>query len=424
MKSRIFLRGQVWFWTDPIFGNKKDNNEITKGEIGLRYSRYVVILQDEVNAIGTLVVPLSSQNHTANDVEVPLMIGPQFRESVSYAKCRSIFPVAVCQLKQYICTLPEEKMKEIEGEIIKLMVPRILDHPATKSAVEILDIPLSSDPVISMLPTTSVTENGITVTVKSVTAVDPDPVKVPDENDIGNVLDTRKHPIDKKWTDESKKEFLKMYTTDGKEATCKKFEIAPSSAYRYFTEWRKEFDLGSLNAETTEPAEPVEAEAVDDIEYDVEVIENSISRFSNNVRDYVGIGGDLYFYYLENEYNEKKHYSQDAFYSKLTSIMYHSFMDYMVIDRYADDTLVWNGDDGECMEMAFFFMKISDDGMLTSENHPKEIMTEFRKRYNRDGLNTKWGELLLDKLKRTINVSRDGALIIYGEICDALLITR
>lgn len=126
--SSLFIRGQVWYWDDPIYGRKENKLEVSIGEAVLRYSRYCVIAQttNTIDKSSVLVIPCSSSNHTPHDVPAPL--AHIFHDNFTYARTRGIFPVHPKFLQRYICTLPENIMKQIEVELVKLLLPSVYEN--------------------------------------------------------------------------------------------------------------------------------------------------------------------------------------------------------------------------------------------------------------------------------------------------------
>lgn len=121
--SSLFIRGQVWYWEDPIYGRKENNIEISIGEATLRYSRYCIIAQttNTITKSSILVIPCSSCNHTPHDVPSPL--SHVFHENFTYARTIGLFPVHPKFLQRYVCTLSDQTMKQIESELVKLLMP-------------------------------------------------------------------------------------------------------------------------------------------------------------------------------------------------------------------------------------------------------------------------------------------------------------
>lgn len=125
--SCLFIRGQVWYWEDPIYGRKENNIEVSIGEASIRYSRYCVVAQttNTIDKSSVLVIPCSSSNHTPHDVPAPLT--HVFHENFTYGRTRGVFPVHPKFLQRYVCTLPDSVMKQMEVELIKLLIPSIYD---------------------------------------------------------------------------------------------------------------------------------------------------------------------------------------------------------------------------------------------------------------------------------------------------------
>jgi len=123
----MFIRGQVWYWEDPICGKKEFGINVPNNDVNMRYNRYCIIAQTTKTITNNmiLVIPCSSTNNDPNDVKIHLM--HLFNENYSYAKIRSIFPANPKSLTRYICTLSEESMLKIEAEVMKLLTPTIVE---------------------------------------------------------------------------------------------------------------------------------------------------------------------------------------------------------------------------------------------------------------------------------------------------------
>lgn len=120
--SRIFQRGQLWYWEDPIYSNKRVGYSVPDKVSGPRFNRYVVIVQNPSTAsqVGIVVVPCSSRPRNGeHDVEIP--INHLLVDDYTYAKCQSIMNVDPRTLTRYVCTIPDEAMAIIDGEIIKML---------------------------------------------------------------------------------------------------------------------------------------------------------------------------------------------------------------------------------------------------------------------------------------------------------------
>ena len=113
--QKRYLRGQVWHWNDPVYGDKKDGKSVEQDEATLRYSRYVIIMQDTdtINR-SCMVVPCSTQKAYDDSNEVVFYI---YDTKPSYARCKLVTPVSTSNLDNYICTLSDEDMRRISAMV-------------------------------------------------------------------------------------------------------------------------------------------------------------------------------------------------------------------------------------------------------------------------------------------------------------------
>lgn len=125
-----FIRGQVWRWTDPIYGEKKDNRrkDIEVGEMTLRFNRYAIIVQDSesIDQHSILVIPCSSHKRYETDIRIDLK--HVFSVTTTYAQPRKIFPAHPKMLDKYICTLPDDVMLDLELSMLTLINPSISSY--------------------------------------------------------------------------------------------------------------------------------------------------------------------------------------------------------------------------------------------------------------------------------------------------------
>jgi len=125
-----FIRGQVWRWTDPIYGEKKDNRrkDIEVGEMTLRFNRYAIIIQDSetIDQHSILVIPCSSHKRYETDIRIDLK--HVFSVTTTYAQPRKIFPAHPKMLDKYICTLPDDVMLDLDLSMLTLTNPSISSY--------------------------------------------------------------------------------------------------------------------------------------------------------------------------------------------------------------------------------------------------------------------------------------------------------
>ena len=112
-----FVKGQVWYWNDPAYGKKEDGYSIAPKEGGLRYSRYVLIVQDTdsmSDGESVLVAPLSTR--TNHPFVVPMQL-----TCATCVRVNKIMPVMPCTLSEYVTTLGEPIMKEVTNQLHQLL---------------------------------------------------------------------------------------------------------------------------------------------------------------------------------------------------------------------------------------------------------------------------------------------------------------
>ena len=125
--SSIYLRNQIWYWHDPIYGEKEAKRTVDLGEATVRFSRYVLIVQNSNTINGSLlVVPCSSSK--TSDTDVPIPIAHLYHSGITYIRVHSVFPVSPKALQRYICTVPDHVMKDIELGLIQLLAPTVTNN--------------------------------------------------------------------------------------------------------------------------------------------------------------------------------------------------------------------------------------------------------------------------------------------------------
>lgn len=378
--NKVFLRGQVWYWEDPIYGKKSDNYAIDEGERTMRYSRYVLIVQsdDTIDRYGINVIPLSSQNHSTCDVPIVLSFPSGF-ENTCFCKTRALFPVYPSQLKNYICTLTDETMRQIELQMMKLLLPRLMDENILHQAgfnIDSVNVPIDDSKSFDIE-----TEKEI-------------------ENSVGR---------NKKWTDDNIRTFIYICKNKGLEVAADEFDLKESSANKYYMKWRKMYGLENKE---------------DDISsYNTEIIIQSISSFCNMLypnllskfkEDCVeSIYDEIY---TPNERSKGRHLDDIEFHKKLRGIIYYTFIRYMGFEEDDDGNLVWEHQNREGFMLAFFFTKIYEEDFLSRFISVSNIVDEFRNKYKRVAIDEKWGEVLHNNFISQLNIKEEGAKILYNKV--------
>lgn len=162
--SSLFIRGQVWYWEDPIYGRKENNIDVSIGEATLRYNRYCIIAQttESVSRSSVLVIPCSSNSHNSHDIPIPL--AHLFHDNFTYARTLEIFPVHPKFLQRYICTLPESVMKKIEAELIKTLIPSLTNNMNDSEFLERFELDMDQQ---SMEPPNTKCDKTLETSVRS-----------------------------------------------------------------------------------------------------------------------------------------------------------------------------------------------------------------------------------------------------------------
>lgn len=127
--SRL-VRGQVWHWRDPLYGDKSEHKSINVeyGEAITRFSRYVIIIQDEetIDVNSVLVIPCSSTQRYETDIEIKL--SHSMTNTKTYAQPRKIFSVHPKCLNKYVCSLSSTTMLELDSILVSLICPNLKNY--------------------------------------------------------------------------------------------------------------------------------------------------------------------------------------------------------------------------------------------------------------------------------------------------------
>lgn len=127
--SRL-VRGQVWHWRDPLYGDKSEHKiiNVEYGEAITRFSRYVIIIQDEetIDVNSVLVIPCSSTQRYETDIEIKL--SHSMTNTKTYAQPRKIFSVHPKCLNKYVCSLSSTTMLELDSILVSLICPNLKNY--------------------------------------------------------------------------------------------------------------------------------------------------------------------------------------------------------------------------------------------------------------------------------------------------------
>lgn len=115
-------RGQLWTidksFKESINQFRKDNGDTWD------YHNDVLIIQnsDTINPSSVLVLPTSLSSNSTYDVPIPLKGFCSLLRGNAYAKTRNMFSIEPRHLTKCLCQYSDEKMKEIDEMLIKLLI--------------------------------------------------------------------------------------------------------------------------------------------------------------------------------------------------------------------------------------------------------------------------------------------------------------
>lgn len=197
-KASIFMRGQIWYWEDPLYGSKSDSNlGVTKFDSMMRFSRYALIIQDTTNTNLSAVVsiPISTSKHFDTDVEIMLPNNPP--ESPSYLRIQNIFPAHPKSFTSYVCTLSEKTMERIEKMLVQVLIPGL--------------------------------------TISSEEPIETDDNVIPLQSKKSTITETK--PIS--WTPKNIQKFVTMYSSEGPDAVSNAFNLSRATVLTYYSKFKK-----------------------------------------------------------------------------------------------------------------------------------------------------------------------------------------
>lgn len=460
-KSCLFLRGQVWYWEDPIYSRKENAIDVPLGESTFRYSRYVIITQTEetMSRGSVLVVPCSSTNNTPHDVPIPL--AHVFHEDISYAKTRGTFPVHVRFLQRYICTLPEYVMKLIEAEHLKMLAPSICGTMTNEEIAEKFNIDMNNinahnigithqslSKTICNFAKESLMKTGNESDIISVyemkTAFDDfcdtrnfdntdDMIEfIESFNRIPGLFDSKPLPYNHnikyweglkfqkevipiipdekdlinesdlqrqgRWSDGDIIKFLLYYQEHELEDTSEKYGLKKSTATSYWYKWRSRLD-----------------ETDNSLDINFENIYLAISKMSNIMRDTLI---EQNVFEIPNLFSDTQEpISSDRFYHQIGICIYYSLLDTLGIQKDSSGKFYYPlvTKDSPCIPTWYFLDKIYHDRRISYAKNGKTLMRLFREYHGNvhTGIrDDQWLNRLSFKINRKFSCNENACKII------------
>ena len=337
MKFSRFVRGQVWYWVDPIYGSKSERKLVPIDEQTIRYSRPVLIVQDASTMNRSiLVAPISTTFEEAeNEKAISVMFtNPEGKDS--RIAIGSIMPVSPMALTNYKYTFTEDAMNEIMGKLAILLGLKLspLSHRTNNESSELYQ----HTQVNNTEPTKEIIPAPVSTSNNQENELEPDPeINIP-RTAKGRIM----------WNDELKKQFLEMYDTLGSVKTAKIFGISKSTVGT-----TKHRFTADVNKSQTEPVaeipeqKPVASKSVDTVapkpilqyipteeEVFTKQLVSSISEFCNLMRRHANDNRlDTYISLYGSDEMLKDKHATEKFYSKLSASWYYALLKFFNIEE-------------------------------------------------------------------------------------------
>ena len=398
-KSYIYVRGQVWYWEDPIYGRKERNESISSWDASVRFSRYVIVVQstETINPLSVLAIPCSSGNKTAFDVQVPLSHSTVHTD-ITYARTSLIFPAHPKCLQRYICTLSDSIMEIIEDNILKLLAPSVANL-ITLEDLEVIDEDKDKD------------------------KEQEQSIETPEPEDPKQFRQS-------KWNDEKIASFLSLYKEGGMDAVCKAFNLKEGSVKKYYTQWSKQEIASTVepDIDKTEIVKVPEIAAATTTAVSVNRFDNikitnnkespyAVSKVSNLIKDAL---------FQLSLINEVKPYFKDGvtiinddFYKDLSSSIYYSLLDFLDIKKeYGVFVIPKVTPDYFNINTWEFLNHVYYDARISSITNGERMIEAYRNYYKDPsyGIDREWIGVFRNRISTRLKISEFGINIICGKI--------
>lgn len=400
--SSVYMRGQVWYWEDPIYGRKEEGRKIQANEGTMRYNRYVIILQDNLEQHDSLmVVPLSSTSNSSYDVEIEVLHVLCDSTKV-YARPRLTFPATKNSLKRYVCTLSNKDMNMISYRIAQLSMPagitKFMGDQLKSFYKGEINIDLYDD---ELYKTTveNTTSSELASQEMQCNQVGSSTVSV----DSKDNSDSKKGSSVNKWTKNIKKNFVKLYDEKGADYVAKKYGISKSTVYTYIYKFRDE--IGEPIKKEEEKKDEKSYKQGSKLEH-IDEIPQNCKEFGLFVKRYF-MSRNAYITYRTSGKKHKASKESPKFYEGIASAVSASLMKLCYIEN-INGTLKFTIDihkdtykASKCVNALIFLndfneFSIKDGKQITDA---AELMKNYRNVYAKDfGIDPEWENELYSAL--------------------------
>jgi hypothetical protein len=327
--AKVFLKSQVWFWKDPIYGKKETGKTILEGEALIRYSRYVVLMEDDRDCGSMLVVPCSTINNSDEGVKINLNSSGRFNSC--YAKVTKIFPASKKSLERYICTLGSNEFSKIQLALLKLL------------SLDLCDLS-QIDPNDDKVEEVKVENNLKVVSPPLVEIQQSEPIVQVEKKD--EVVKKPYSKANKLWTEKRKADFMEVYENEGPKAAAEKFNLVKTAAYAQFSkimkENREKRNKEEVVKENEKESSQAESTSIEEIGSDgselldkLSIVEDGCFIKAINKVTWMILNhlkeGNLISEIYDLRRDNKIHLYEESWYKSLFKVIYRSFISFLEI---------------------------------------------------------------------------------------------
>ena len=241
-----FARGQIWLWEDPICGYKSAHKKRPEEDGSVRYSRYVVIVQQptEENDQTVLCIPFSSKSCGIHEFQVAVQF--TLVDQNSYGRIDKLFPANRKHLVKYICAMDDVSISQMNQKL--LYVLGLVEYQTVNNGIRQVEkedkkasksnVPVNKSNVVSL--------NQPEVVFSGNKGEDMDKRILLAAQGKENIVRIPSKRINRRWNDKSRKEFCTTCVEKGVNGAASQYGLKLRTAENYYKSWSKLYDIGTI----------------------------------------------------------------------------------------------------------------------------------------------------------------------------------
>jgi hypothetical protein len=422
-KTSVFIRGQVWYWEDPMYGAKQYGCDVALGEQTIRYNRYCIVIQNSDTIINNsvLVIPCSSKNSSPNDVAITLAHPCCINNT--YAKVSSVFPVHPKRLTKYVCTLGTDAMDEIDAKLHQIMFSSndIIDIIDTDDEINVDEnyYNSSNDSISNQLSVYNSEDDTNIDFEQDVSSADSD-VKEFDKPDVSNINMKKGF----RYSKEEMKEFIKIYLSSGRDTVADMYSIKVNTVYACLARFKKALNIKKyeevLNESTEEEISRTESNqnkittvpVLTDSPQAVSKVANKIIATLRDEDVFWNTTVSSIAEFTDDDINKEDDINNsETFYERLKCSIYFALTDFLgiSINKYNKHYIPNITEKSPHLNTWHFLDKIYHDRRISTEQNGVEMVELYRKYYGdiNNGIDSDWIEIVRKKINNRIQILTD-----------------